>query len=244
MSEIQSYVGVYDSGIGGMTLLAQCRKIMPWQNFYYFGDNINAPYGGKSKSELLSLARRAMDYFSLLNVSAVLIACNTVTTECIAELRKEYSFPIVGTEPAVRCGIGYKKLLVLATAATLRSGEYERLTKEREGETVCFSPSKLVPEIERNAPFFENIGIADHLPPFAPDGVVLGCTHYLYLKNQIEKYYNAPCFDGNEGTAKQLQKVLFSTKNLAFNVEKTGALVFLGNAKVVNAYLYKQMFSF
>ncbi len=244
MNSTQPFVGVYDSGIGGMTLLAECRKLLPWQNFYYYGDNFNAPYGQKNKGELLTLSRRVMDYFAFLKVTAVVVACNTVTTECISLLRKEYPFPIIGTEPAVRLGANCKKLLVLATAATLNSSEYQKLQAERSGQTVCFAPVNLVSEIEKNAPFLEKVGMADHLPPLQVDGVVLGCTHYIYLKEKIEKYYAAPCFDGNQGTAKQLQKVLFSSKNTLSTHSKEGDLIFLGNSKVVNAYLYKQMFSF
>ena len=244
MGEKGKVVGVYDSGIGGMTLLAECRRLLPQQNFYYLGDNANAPYGGKTKAELLTLARRAFDYFLYLHVSAVVVACNTVTTECIEELRAEYPFPVIGAEPALRSAIDCKKLLVLATEATLRSEEFRRLKAERKGETVCFAPQKLVPEIERNAPFLEKIGIADHLPKISCDGVVLGCTHYVYLKKTISEFYNAPCFDGNEGTAKQLKKVLFSSKINYVEGAKNGNLTFLGNFKVVNAYMHKQMFSF
>ena len=237
-------VGVFDSGIGGMTLLAECRRLMPSVRFYYYGDNGNAPYGGKSKAELLSLSRRVLGLFALIGTDAVLIACNTVTTACVEDLRKEYAFPVVGTEPALRAAAGCENLLVLATAATLKSGEYARLQRERAGHTVCFAPEKLVAAIERNAPFFEKIGMADHLPALHPDGVVLGCTHFVYLKKYIEKFYGAPCFDGNEGTAKQLERVIFAQKNAPSMPEKEGDVVFLGNSKVVNAYRYKQMFSF
>ncbi len=236
--------GVFDSGIGGMTLLAECRRRMPHVRFYYYGDNANAPYGGKSGEELLGMSRRAFDLFSSVGTDAALIACNTVTTVCIGTLRREYAFPVVGTEPALRAAAACKKLLVLATAATLSSGEYARLQRERTGPTFCFAPEKLVGEIERTAPFFEKIGIADHLPRCRPDGVVLGCTHFVYLKERISRFYGAPCFDGNAGTAKRLETVLFSLKNAPGLPETEGDVVFLGKSKVVNAYLYKQMFSF
>ena len=237
-------VGVFDSGIGGMTLLAECRRRLPRVRVYYFGDNGNAPYGGRSREELLSLSRRAMDVFSAVGADAALIACNTVTTACIGDLRREYPFPVVGTEPALRAAAGCQNLLVLATAATLKSGEYARLQRERRGRTVCFAPERLVAAIEKNAPFLGRIGIADHLPPLRPDGVVLGCTHFVYLKEAIGKFYGAPCFDGNAGTAKQLEKILFSRATGVSMPEKEGDVVFLGKSKVVNAYLYKQMFVF
>lgn len=237
-------VGVYDSGIGGMTLLNECIKQAPWQDFLYYGDNENAPYGGKSKEELLLLSERVFDRFLAAGVCAVVVACNTVTTQCIKELREKYPFPVVGTEPALRLARDCKRPLVLATQATLQSDEYQKLKSERKGGITCFSPRLLVPEIEKNAPFFEKIGIADHLPEIPCDGVVLGCTHYVYLKPQISRFYAAPCFDGNGGTAKRLVNTLFSLYGGNIDTARRGAVRFLGNSKVVNESLFKQMFSF
>ena len=237
-------VGVYDSGIGGMTLLAECMKQAPWLDYCYYGDNENAPYGGKNKEELLFLAEKVFDRFVEMRVSAVLVACNTVTTQCIGRLRAEYPFPVVGTEPALRLARPCKRPLVLATEATLHSDEYKKLKSERKDEVVCFSPVSLVPEIEKTAPFFEKIGIGDHLPKLPCDGVVLGCTHYVYLKNSISRFYAAPCFDGNAGTARQLIKTLFSLYGKDLDRNRRGVVRFAGNSKVVNECLFKQMFSF
>lgn len=237
-------VGVYDSGIGGMTLLAECMRQAPWQDFLYYGDNENAPYGGKSKEELLFLCRQVFDFFSRQQVCAAVIACNTVTTQCIGELRKNYSFPIIGTEPALRLARFCKRPLVLATAATLNSDEYKKLKSERKEEIVCYAPPSLVSEIEKNAPFFGKIGIDDHLPKIPCDGVVLGCTHFIYLKDRISRFYGAPCFDGNRGTAAQLVRSLFSLYGSQIDVLRHGTLRFAGNSKVVNENLYKQMFLF
>lgn len=237
-------VGVYDSGIGGMTLLAECVRQAPWLDFCYYGDNENAPYGGKSKEELLFLSERVFDRFAEMNVSAAVVACNTVTTQCIGELRAKYSFPVIGTEPALRLARPCKRPLVLATEATLRSDEYQKLKAERKDDVVCFSPVSLVPEIEKNAPFFEKIGIGDHLPKVSCDGVVLGCTHYVYLKDRISRFYAAPCFDGNRGTARQLIKTLFALYGKAIDKDCRGTVRFEGNSKVVNEILFKQMFCF
>ncbi len=237
-------VGVYDSGIGGMTLLAECKKLLPFVNFYYYGDNENAPYGQKSKEEIFALADAVLSVFNNMGVDAVVIACNTVTTTCIEKLRRKYAFPIIGTEPAVRPTKNCKRVLTLATTATLQSEEYQKLLKERAGESVCFSPINLVAEIEKYAPNFEKVGIADHLPPLVVDGVVLGCTHYVYLRKEISAYYNAPYFDGNEGTAKRLKNVLFSAKNRNFEVAESGGVFFLGASKKTNQSLFLKVFHF
>jgi glutamate racemase len=239
-------IGVYDSGIGGMTLLAECARLLPNENFCYYGDNRNAPYGDRTREELLSLARRVMDVFSSMGVKAVVIACNTVTTECIADLRQNYPFPVVGTEPAVRLVQNCKKPLVLATAATLRSPAFVRLSRERE-ETgklpiVSFAPTSLVREIEKNAPDWEKIGIGDHLPPLDCDGVVLGCTHFVYLKEKIARFYGAPCYDGNAGTAKRLYYILKRAKNEEDPPSFRGNIFFAGESALNNEMLFKRMF--
>lgn len=242
MTKTDGWVGVFDSGIGGMTLLSECIKRLPFLNYYYFGDNAHAPYGNKSREELLTLSRRAFDEFARLKVSAVVLACNTVTTECVSALRQEYSFPIVGTEPALRSASQCKRLLVLATAATLHSQKYRRLMQERQGDTVGFTPTNLVAEIEKNAPNFENVGIADHFYKIPCDGVVLGCTHYIYIKEAIQSFFGAPTFDGNYGTAKQLQKTLFSEQNLPVFPQSKGRVVFLGNSASHNQKIFQQIF--
>jgi glutamate racemase len=239
-------IGVYDSGIGGMTLLAECARLLPNENFCYYGDNKNAPYGNRTKEEIYALAERVTDHFASLPVKAVVIACNTVTTECIADLRQKYSFPFVGTEPAVRLAVNCKKPLVLATAATLRSPAFLRLQRDREAKgqrLEVFAPSALVGEIERNAPDLEKIGIFDHLPPLDCDGVVLGCTHYIYLKERIAKYYNAPCYDGNAGTAKRLRYILEKEGILSVSVERRRKISFAGECGAHNETLFKRMFS-
>jgi glutamate racemase len=238
-------IGVYDSGIGGLTLLSECVRLLPQEDFCYYGDNRNAPYGGKTKGEILSLAERVVDRFAALPVKTVVIACNTVTTECIADLRRKYSFPIVGTEPALRLAQNCDRPLVLATAATLHSEAFMRLSWEMtsKGKKIfAFTPSALVGEIEKTAPNLEKIGIADHLPLVGCDGVVLGCTHYIYMKEMIGKFYNAPCYDGNAGTAKRLDYILRTEKIVSSSVERRGKVTFAGECASHNAMIYETMF--
>lgn len=237
-------IGVYDSGIGGLTLLAECVKMLPEKNFIYYGDNRNAPYGNKPREELLRLSRRVFDYFSSVGVCAVVVACNTVTTQCVSRLREEYPFPVIGTEPAVRLVADCRHPLVLATKATLHSDAYLRLCSILKNQPVSFAPGFLVAQIEKNAPFFEKIGIADHLPKIRCDGVVLGCTHFIYLKKEISCFYDAPCFDGNFGTAKRLKNILSPRGSSVSGTNGRGKICFVGSEKEKNKALFKRMFIF
>lgn len=203
-------VGVFDSGIGGLTVLKECEKLLPQVRFYYLGDNANAPYGEKSKGEIMRLVRAAFLRFSDLEVDAAVLACNTATAVCADKLRREFSFPIVGMEPAVRpAALRCRRALVLCTPRTAESKRLTSLIKRfpQCEFTVC-GCSDLAGEIERRQGELEKIRLEDHLPIGEFDGVVLGCTHYVFLKERIGKFYGVPVFDGNEGAARRLRALL------------------------------------
>jgi glutamate racemase len=106
----------------------------------------------------------------------------------------------------------------------------------------AFAPTSLVREIEKNAPDLEKIGIGDHLCPLDCDGVVLGCTHFVYLKEKIDQFYGAPCYDGNAGTAKRLRYILKRTKNGKNPSSFRGNIFFAGESALKNEMLFKRMF--
>ena len=206
-------VGVFDSGIGGLTVLAECQKQLPNTLFYYYGDNNHAPYGNRSAKDIARLTNKAFRLFNRLKVKAVVIACNTVTAVCIDELRKKYSFAIIGTEPAVFTAA--KKggeVLVLTTRATFESERFRSLcsraqTKYPQARIMPCACDGLAGEIERCFRCGDS-DFSRFLPRGNPTTVVLGCTHYIYIKEVVQKFYGCDVIDGNYGVAMQLSEVL------------------------------------
>lgn len=263
-------VAFFDSGVGGLTVLDSCRKLLPNECFYYYGDNANAPYGNRPTWEIKQFVERAFALFQQLNACACVIACNTVTAVCIEELRKEYAFPIIGAEPAVLPAFKLcQKVLVLATKATRQSNRFLRL-KERAQRMfpsvsveigICDELAGIIEQgIERG-----KLDVTAYLPKTKADAVVLGCTHYVYAKKQIQDFYACPVFDGNDGIANRLvtllrektpqgrdrQPLVTPTKaergNGAnfevFQGKKEGAIFFLGSGKTKNKTIYERMFA-
>ncbi len=253
-------VGIFDSGIGGLTVLHACRQFLPEVAFYYLGDNGNAPYGRRPEREIAALTRNALFEFEALGTDAVVLACNTATAVCAESLRRAFGFPIVGMEPAVRpAASGHKSVLVLCTPKTAGSERLCALISRfpRCRITVCPLP-KLAAAVENSLTRGEPLTLSDHLPPayFDPstrdpdyDGVVLGCTHYIYFREEIGQFYNVPVYDGNLGTAKRLADLLsagggdhFEPPYLGTDDHKKHAIVppiFLGKWAEINEKTYK-----
>lgn len=263
-------VALFDSGIGGLTVLAACKKVLPNQLFYYYGDNANAPYGNLSSSRINELVDRAFTLFQELEVKAVVLACNTVTAVCAQRLRAQYPFPIVGAEPALLPALKKgKRVLVLATRATRESVRFALLKNRASSlfpnaEIIVPACDELAGVIERGIEKGE-FNLASYLPKETADVVVLGCTHYLYAKPQIERFYGCECVDGNEGIANRLATLLSEkTKHIRdgqplvtptyledavfqakgdFQAEKGAGIFFLGSGKHKNRPIYEQMFA-
>lgn len=235
----------FDSGVGGLTLLREFLRRYPWAECAYFGDNENAPYGNRSEAEICRLAAGAFEKIARLSPRAAVIACNTVTADCAEALRAEYSFPIVGVEPAVRpaaAAAGQGRILILATRATLASARVRELIRKHRGNcsVETYSPAALAWEIERNIFDLGCIRLSDFLPRGEYAAVVLGCTHYIFLRDRIAGYYGCPVFDGNIGTADHLARI---TNICSKNVSKNHISVpkFFGNAAKLNQSVYNAL---
>ncbi len=208
-------IAFFDSGIGGLTVLSACENALKGELFYYYGDNQRAPYGNLSQKKIRKYVLRAFRRFEKLNVKAAVVACNTATAVCIEELRKRYAFPVLGIQPALRLAAkGGGEVVALSTRATYESERY-RLLRQRVKESypaVCITPypcDDLAGEIEKN---LGKTG-ADFTPflprhTTKPTTVVLGCTHYTYIKKEIEGFYGCKAVDGNEGVARRLKELL------------------------------------
>ncbi len=203
----------FDSGIGGLNLLCACAKKMPAIRYIYCADNANVPYGNKSDEEIYRLTREALGGIEKLNPRALVIACNTVTARCIDRLRETYPFPVVGIQPAIKqaAAIG-GRCLVLATASTVNSRAFASLcSRFKEVEPIIYACKDLAGYIENNIENLPEKLPAGLLPEVEADSVVLGCTHYVYVKKQIKSFYNRPVFDGISGTANHFVKIIGMT---------------------------------
>lgn len=218
---INAPIGFFDSGMGGVAVLKTATEILPFENFIYYGDNGFAPYGSKSSKEILERANYIVDFLLSKNVKAIVIACNTATGVAVKSLREKYDLPIISMEPAVKLGlenINDGKILVLATPATLEQDKYNSLIKKLDcqDEVISLPCDGLVELIEGGAKqgveeyLFKKLG---EIKDQKIDCVVLGCTHYVFVKDEImsvmDKLGKSICVvDGSYGTVNHLKSLL------------------------------------
>ena len=210
-------IGVFDSGLGGVSVLRDLARLMPNERFVYYGDDRNAPYGTKPKEEICRLATGVADLLVGMGVKALVIACNTATSAAAQTLRAKLTIPVVGMEPALKpaaLSLHGGRALVLATPATLRQEKFQALY-ERYGENalVCPCPGLMdfVERMELDSPALDEY-LTEILASYRGetiDSAVLGCTHYVFLKKAIGRHLpGVPLMDGNLGTARQLRRLL------------------------------------
>lgn len=203
-------VVVFDSGIGGLNLLYECALRVRDVDYYYISDSRNMPYGNRGRDEITSLTLNALSVIEKLHPIAVVIACNTVTANCIDVLRMKYPFPIIGVQPAIKSVSSLcDNCLILATNATVKSEEFNNLIARYKG-TNCFiegcdNLAKYVEDNIFNLPDSIPDGL---LPDVEPDCVVLGCTHYSFISRQISSHYGCPVIDGIGATADHFAKII------------------------------------
>ncbi len=210
-------IGVFDSGLGGVSVLRNMSALLPKEDFIYFGDDKNAPYGTKSEEEILRLAIDDTSFLLQKNVKAIVIACNTATSAAANHLRETLSVPVIGMEPALKPASLSRKegvIGVMATPATLKQKKF-RLLYEKYGDHAMPIPCPGLMEFaEKGILSGEEIDVflKKLLAPyrkFPLESVVLGCTHYVFLKAAISKALpGVILYDGNDGTARQLRRVL------------------------------------
>ncbi len=233
-------IGVFDSGVGGISVLREMVALMPNENFIYFGDSLNAPYGTKSVKEVQDLAVKNAEMLLEMGAKAIVIACNTATSVGAEILRRKYpDIPIVGVEPALKPAILYKengKVLVMATDITIREQKFkELLNKYSEKGTIYLLPCPgLMEWVEKGILEGKEVEkfVKKLLAPYKNkvDSVVLGCTHYPFLKDVIKGTIGegVRLFDGGEGTAKELLRRL-----KCMNIQNTGKN--MGSVKLLNS---------
>ncbi len=200
-------LGILDSGAGGLGVLSECLRLAHGVRFYYFADDAHAPYGSKGERDIAIDVRSGLEVLQRCGVRAAALACNTATAVCVEQMRRRFSFPVIGTEPAVRpaARAGCKHVLVLVTPRTRDTARFRALlARERGPAFTVAAPPRLASAVEAYAAGGPFPTLSDHLPEGTFDGVVLGCTHYTLVGEAIAAFYSAPVFDGNLGTARQL----------------------------------------
>ena len=225
-------VGFLDSGLGGISVLGEALKVLPQENFLYFGDTQNIPYGDKPPELVYQYTHSAIDRLVELGCKAIVIACNTATSVAAGQLRQELHMPIIGMEPALKPASlveGEGRVLVLATRVTLALPKFQ-LLMERFGKDAiplpCPGLMECVEAGELSGPRVEGV-LEKLLAPYRSEpikAVVLGCTHYPFLKKTIASFFPASVvlMDGNLGTVRQLRRRL-QEENLC--AEGTGGQV-------------------
>jgi len=214
-------VGFFDSGLGGISILRGTRQLMPGEDYLYFGDSLHAPYGVRSLEEVQMLSRAAAEYLLERGAKAIVIACNTATSAAAVMLRAAYpQVPIIGTEPALKPAVERHpggRILVMATAMTLQEQKFLDLWGQfrEQAEIVPVPCSGLMEFVERGILRGEELErfLLEKLEPFTKvpvDAVVLGCTHYPFLRSTIRKLMGRrpEILDGSEGVARQLRRRL------------------------------------
>lgn len=200
----------FDSGIGGLNLLYECAMRAPEIQYYYISDNANVPYGNKSADEICAMTFKALKGIEELDPSALVIACNTVTADCIAKMRERFAFPVVGIQPAIKqaAEVG-GTCLTIATQATAHSASFKNLAARfPELKLIIHASKDLAPFVEENIFNLPKSLPSGLLPDVNVDSVVLGCTHYTYIKRQISNKYKCKVFDGIEGTARNFIRIV------------------------------------
>lgn len=191
-------VGFFDSGVGGLSVYARFRNLLPSENTLYYGDLAHLPYGNKTQNELVGYARNILNFYKSKEVKAVVIACNTSSAQAYDIIKDEYDFkiyPIIQSCAKIIASKNANRIGVFATQATVNSGVYTReLKKYNSGLEVCeIACPKWVPIVENsnynNPEAIEDVRIkVEDMLKFSPDKIILGCTHYPYLLGLLKQF--------------------------------------------------------
>ncbi len=237
-----SPIGFFDSGMGGISVLRGTRELMPGEDYIYYGDSLHAPYGGKTPEEVQELALDAAARLMNQGCKAMVIACNTATSAAVQAIREQYpETPVLGIEPALKPAVERHpggRILVMATVGTLAGEKFKSLWKqhETEAEIVPVPCGGLMEFVERGELEGDDLEhfLLDILSPFVKvpvDAVVLGCTHYPFLKKTLRKLlgHRPELLDGSQGVANNLCRQL-EERGLR-NPREQGGTVLFQNSK-------------
>lgn len=229
--KMNSPIGIFDSGVGGISIWKEINRLLPNESTIYLADSKNAPYGEKSKEEILRFSMKNTELLLQKNCKLIVVACNTATTNAIDYLRKEYDVPFVGIEPAIKPAAlqtKSKKVGVLATKGTLASSLFHNTSKlHASGITIFEKEGRgLVELIEAGKVDSKETKklLQNYLNPMVDEGIdclVLGCTHYPYLIALLKKILpkGIKIIDSGEAVARHTKAVLSEKNLLNINTE-------------------------
>ena len=224
---MDSAIGVFDSGVGGLTVVRELMRQLPSENVIYFGDTARVPYGSKSKNTILKFSRQIVRFLRTKNVKAIVVACNTASALALEDMRDEIDIPIIGVvRPGAKMAVEKtitKHVGIIGTEATIKSGIYTDYIRQLDEDVTVIGKAcpLFVPLVEEG--LLEDRITDDmidrylsELKPYGVDSLVLGCTHYPLLFNPIKRYMGEsvtlinPAYE----TAKELRQILDEKKLL------------------------------
>lgn len=233
-------IGFFDSGVGGITVLKRALEMLPHEDYLYYADTLHVPYGTKRKEEVKGYVFKAADFLADRGVKLLVIACNTATSIAIEDLRKKYTFPVIGMEPAVKpalernVGDG-RRVLVLATPLTLKEEKFQNLVSKLDHQHIVdYLP---LPELVEYAEAmeFRHYVIEPYLKDKFSDydlhkygTFVLGCTHFPFYWKIFRKMLppHIDIIDGSIGTVKHMKNLLEGKKLFKANNDIIGEVTF------------------
>ncbi|WP_058271056.1 glutamate racemase [Olsenella massiliensis] len=237
MADKRGFVGVFDSGIGGISVLRRLVDQLPHEDFVYVGDGAHNPYGSKSSEQILGYSRDIVRHLASCGAKAVVIACNTATSVALARLRDEFAdLTFVGVEPALKPAterVPHDSILVMATQVTLALDKFQRLARAYGSDSdvvavPCVGLAHRIEQGDLDAPDLQDL-LTELVGAYRGkvDSVVLGCTHYPFVARQIRAVVgDVPFFDGAAGTARRLASLL-GERDLLADDRQQGSVTFL-----------------
>ncbi|WP_298120895.1 glutamate racemase [Flavobacterium sp.] len=235
-------IGLFDSGIGGTSIWNEIHMLLPNESTIYLADSINAPYGEKTKEEIIHLSCKNTEFLLNQNCKMIVVACNTATTNAIKELRHKYDIPFIGIEPAIKpaaTNSQTQKIGILATKGTLNSELFYKNVEKFQDikiiEQIGFGLVELIEDGKINSSEMKDL-LKKYLKPMIDqdiDYLVLGCSHYPYLIPQIKKIIpkNIQIIDSGEAVARQTKNIL--NEKVGFrNSDEKSTQIFYTNSDI------------
>lgn len=216
-------IGIFDSGVGGITVLGRAVRLMPKENYIYYADTANFPYGDKFHEEVRDDVFKAVAKMAERGIKMLVVACNTATAAAIKELRAAYDFPVLGIEPALKPAVegeGHGRIAVIATQLTLQEEKFRLLFQRYGAEKgqILSLPAAGLADLVENGHYNDDTGrsfLRSLFQGVEADTIVLGCTHYLFLLPLIRELFpHALVIDGGEGLSRNILRTI-ETRGLA-----------------------------